>query len=327
VKTGIGIAFLVGLSIATALIAYYGFGEIAAALKGAGWGLAAITVLHLLPLGCSALGWRAINPREHRVSVLDYLGARWVREAVNGLLPVAQIGGNVVAARLVALRGVKGAQAGAGVVADVGTEVLTQALFTLLGLGLFFFAGPAGAHLGWMLAGSIYLVISAVGFFYAQRIGLFKLLEQFLDKLAERFPSLSMGDVNGLHDAIVRIHDDHRALLMSGFWHLASWVVGVAEVWLGLQVLGHPVGWQEAFVLESLGQAVRGAAFMIPGGLGVQEGGYLLLGTLYGLSPEVSLALSLTKRVRELGLGLPALAAWQLLETWRLFRSRLAPPS
>ncbi|MDX6769446.1 MAG: TIGR00374 family protein, partial [Elusimicrobiota bacterium] len=72
--------------------------------------------------------------------------------------------------------------------------------------------------------------------------------------------------------------------------------------------------------LESLGQAVRAAAFAIPGALGVQEGGYLVLGGLLGIAPDTALALSLTKRFRELVLGLPGLLVWQLLPTPRASR-------
>jgi hypothetical protein len=60
-------------------------------------------------------------------------------------------------------------------------------------------------------------------------------------------------------------------------------------------------------MLESVGQAIRGAAFAIPGALGVQEGGYLLLASLIGLPPNAGLALSLAKRTREILLGLPGL--------------------
>jgi hypothetical protein len=65
------------------------------------------------------------------------------------------------------------------------------------------------------------------------------------------------------------------------------------------------VSWLEALLLESVGQAIRGAAFAIPGSLGAQEGGYLLLAPLVGLPPDAALALSLAKRVRELVLGIP----------------------
>jgi hypothetical protein len=67
------------------------------------------------------------------------------------------------------------------------------------------------------------------------------------------------------------------------------------------------VGWIEALLLESLGQAIRSAGFAIPGALGVQEGGYLLLAPLAGLTPDAALALSLAKRARELLLGIPGL--------------------
>jgi uncharacterized membrane protein YbhN (UPF0104 family) len=75
--------------------------------------------------------------------------------------------------------------------------------------------------------------------------------------------------------------------------NLAGWLVGTGEVFLILVLLGHPVTWVEALLLESLGQAIRGAAFAIPGALGVQEGGYLLLAPLAGLSSDTALALSL----------------------------------
>ena len=86
------------------------------------------------------------------------------------------------------------------------------------------------------------------------------------------------------------------------------------EVWLILYLLGHPVSFAEAFILESLGQAARSAGFMVPGGIGIQEGGLLLIGAHLGLTPELALALSLGKRAREIVIGVPCLIAWQLAE-------------
>ena len=67
---------------------------------------------------------------------------------------------------------------------------------------------------------------------------------------------------------------------------------------------------------------MRAAAFAIPGALGVQEGGYVLLGQVLGIGPETSLALSLSKRVRELTLGIPGLVAWQIEEANALLLPR-----
>ncbi len=94
------------------------------------------------------------------------------------------------------------------------------------------------------------------------------------------------------------------------------------EVWLALLLLGHPVSVTEATVLESLGQAIRAAAYAVPAGLGVQEGGFVVLGMTLGFGPEVGLVLSLAKRFRELLVGLPGLVAWHLLEGHDLLRRR-----
>ena len=64
------------------------------------------------------------------------------------------------------------------------------------------------------------------------------------------------------------------------------------------------------------------AAFAVPGGLGVQEGGYVALCALFGIPAGAGIALSLLKRVADLVLGLPFLAAWQVLEGKRALRAR-----
>jgi uncharacterized membrane protein YbhN (UPF0104 family) len=87
---------------------------------------------------------------------------------------------------------------------------------------------------------------------------------------------------------------------------LVGWLVGTGEVYLILLLINHPVGWIDALLLESLGQAIRGAAFAVPGALGVQEGGYLLLSPLVGLPPDAALA-PRWPSARELLLGVPGL--------------------
>jgi uncharacterized membrane protein YbhN (UPF0104 family) len=76
----------------------------------------------------------------------------------------------------------------------------------------------------------------------------------------------------------------------------------------------------DAYILESLGSGVRAAAFMVPGALGALEGSYLLFGALFGLPADTALAISLSKRVRELALGLPGLLVWHWIEGHYLLR-------
>jgi hypothetical protein len=56
----------------------------------------------------------------------------------------------------------------------------------------------------------------------------------------------------------------------------------------------------------------------VPSALGVQEGGFTVLGALFGITPEAALALSCVKRVPDLAVDLPGLLAWYWLQLRRL---------
>jgi uncharacterized membrane protein YbhN (UPF0104 family) len=91
-------------------------------------------------------------------------------------------------------------------------------------------------------------------------------------------------------------------------------------------MLGHPVGVAAALSIEALTLLIRSAAFFVPGGLGVQEAGIIMLGQLFGIDSSVSLSLALVKRMRETVMGVPALLSWQWFEA-RRFRLGTQPES
>ncbi len=306
---------LVGIVLFVAIIAHQGVGEVAGALAVAGWGLLGVAAFHLVPVFGDAMGWRRLLASRSPISIRTAMYARWIGESVNGLLPVAQVGGSVVKANLAARRGVPGALAGASVVVDITTLVGSQIAFTLLGLALLI------AHVGGRdlaptaLAGTVVMSLMLFGFYLAQRRGMFGVLARALQKLAPGGGPSALADGAESIDADVRaLYGESRAVVGAIAWHLFAWIVGAGEVWLALWLLGHPVDLSTALLLESLGQAMRAAAFAIPGALGVQEGGYVLLGQVLGIGPETAIALSLSKRVRELTLGIPGLVVWQIEE-------------
>jgi putative membrane protein len=303
---------VVGLALFTALLAWHGAGEVAAALRGAGLGLLVVSAFHVLPMLGDAIGWRRLLPGELRPPLRTVLWARWIGESINGLMPVLQVGGNIVKAGLLARTGVGGAVAGATVVVDVTLVMLTQIVFTLVGLGLLLL--DIGGHpLALPVAVGVVIMGSILAAFYAaQRQGVFGALGQLLVRLGRgRWAALVTGG-DAIDASVAVLYRQRRTIAAASAWHLLSWLVGTGEVWLVLWFIGHPVGLAEAIMLESLGQAVRAGAFAVPGALGVQEGGYVMLGRVVGLGPDIALALSLAKRVRELVLGIPGLIAWQL---------------
>jgi putative membrane protein len=302
----------VGIALFTALVAWYGLGEISRALAVAGWGLLVVAGFHVVPLVADALAWRALLRPATRPPALQFIRARWIGESVNALLPVMQIGGNVAKARLLARQGVSGPLAGASVVVDVSLVMLSQALFALLGTGLLLGSVGGVRLVAPVLLGLGSMVLLLIGFLVAQRSGMFGAGARLLEKFGKTPAWESLGiEAEAMDREIVGLYRKRSRPLAATGWHLLSWLVGTGEVWLALYFLGHSIDFSSALILESLGQAVRAAAFAIPGALGVQEGGLILLGSVIGLGADTCLALSLSKRAREVLLGVPGLIAWQ----------------
>jgi uncharacterized membrane protein YbhN (UPF0104 family) len=112
-----------------------------------------------------------------------------------------------------------------------------------------------------------------------------------------------------------------RALIFAGGLQLVALISGAFEIWFALWLFDHPVSIGVAVMLESMTQAIRHLAFVVPAGLGVQEAGLVLFGHIAGISGEMALAVGMVKRIRELAWGLPTLLGWQWIEGRRLRRA------
>ncbi|WP_296650180.1 lysylphosphatidylglycerol synthase domain-containing protein [Paraburkholderia sp.] len=313
-----------GLLAAVALVVSHDVTLVLGAVTRAGWSIAAIVAIRAVIVVFIGVAWgRVVRPlSRQRYGVFVLL--RWIREAINVLLPVVSVGGDLIGARLLTFWGVAGGLAGASILVDLLVQAFAQFLFTVAGFGLLVAGGRGGALIEWLSTGLAVAAAALIGFYLAQRFWLFALIERGL-LAAARWLKMSFGEL-GLHDNLQRIHANRAALLSAVFVHLTAWFIGVTEIWVALTYMGAKPTLTEAMVLESLGQAVRDAAFPVPGAYGVQEGAFLLLGRIYGLPPEIALALSLIKRVPDVALGLPGLLAWHLLETRRLLSRRRAVP-
>jgi putative membrane protein len=314
---------LAGFALLLAILLHYGLADILAAFAAAGWGVGVVALFHLVPLVLDAMAWQMLVRPPERLTPWAAILLRWIAEAVNTLLPTASVGGEFARVRLAGFEGVPGAIAGASVIVDVTLGVITQGVFALMGLALL--ARIHGADDGLMLSaalGAAVFALLATVMFVLQKRGVFSYLTQRFARLpvAARWRGLA-GDGAALDRAIAALYAQRRLLLVSALWRLAGWVAGAGEIWLALHFLGHPVGLGEAILVESLVQAVRTAAFFVPAAIGVQEAGFVLICGAIGVPAQPALALALVKRARELLLGLPGLAAWQMEEAARLRRS------
>ena len=237
-----------------------------------------------------------------------------MRESINSLLPVAQVGGEFIGARLLTFWGVPGGSAGASVVVDLFVQTATQFVFTLVGLACLIQAGGDTDIVRGVAIGLAILGPALIGFFIAQRFGGFRLLDKALATFTRDPQWGGLGTATSLHDRLQVIYGRKRHLFAAFAIHLVIWFVGVMEIWTALHYMGHTVNYRTALVIESLGQAVRGAAFVVPGAIGVQEGGFIALCAVFGIPAPTAIALSLIKRLPEITLGIPGLFIWQGLE-------------
>ena len=283
-----------------------------------GWWLIPISLFHLLPLLFSALSWRELIPATSRPDPFTCVWIRWIRESINSLLPVAGIGGDVASLRLAHRQGVPATEAATSAVVDTTLGAATQFIFVVSGVGLLLTRSTERNALvvaGTVLIGTCLLCAGTAAFVLFQHRGLFTGLAKIARwLLPEEWRSKFAAGASAIDDAIVQAYRRRRVILRASLLRLVGWTAGAGEVWLVMQALGHPIGGVEAFALESLGSGVRAAAFMIPGALGALEASLILFGALFGLPADTALAISLSKRVRELAWGVPGLLVWHWIE-------------
>lgn len=285
-----------------------GAASIAGLLKEAGWLLLLLVPLHTAPLFLDVLGWRVLILEPARTRSLFLIAA--IREAINRLLPVANVGGELVGIRLLAQHGVRGSTAAASVIVEMLLHVVALYLFVVLGVACLLRLTDKIAD-----SSALFAIIASplplglVVAWLVRRGTLLKVAES-IGALAPAGPLGASSLVAHLRNAITQLVSAHSRLSLSVLLQLLGLIVGCLETWLAVRWLGHPLSFGGALILEGTTLAVRSLIFVAPAGLGVQEAGLVGIGHMLGLGGDVAVALSLAKRMREILVGLPALAVW-----------------
>jgi len=304
---------LFGLALGVAIVAWLVAHADAAALLGVfpriGWGFAAILAARAATIILDCAAWHWILPRADRPAFAAMLKLRWIGEAINTTLPAAQIGGDVVRARLLQRLVAAPARGAASGAVDFCLSLFAQILFTLLGFVLL--ARLGGSRGWWPAALSAALVpgFALLSWELLVRRRLLSAAQRSAARLGQRRLAAALA---ALGTALGLIATSRAALALALLLHLASFLGHAGELWLTLYLMGVSTGAAEAVLLESLSLAARSAAFPIPSGWGAQEAALIGLATLTGLPAQTALALGLVKRAREFAIGLPGLVAWAM---------------
>ncbi|MDO9119227.1 MAG: lysylphosphatidylglycerol synthase transmembrane domain-containing protein [Nitrospira sp.] len=280
--------------------------------------LCVILIPSFLMYAVEAYGWKiTLGPAGQLVSFLRVFAVRTAGEVVNMTTPTAYVGGEPLKAYLLQKSGVPMVEGLASVVIAKTTMTIAQVLFILLGIGLgFWILGAQGSSGQIVAAGLLSIGLLAFGtmaFVFVQRRGLFTWMLETLRRLGIRIGFLEAREdkLRALDQTIVNFYTRHQAAFYAstGLYFL-GWLAEALEVFVIIYFLGGPADVSSAISIGALSVFIKGGTFFIPGSLGAQDGGNLLLLQAFGYSDVTGITFALLRRFRELvwiGIGLMCL--------------------
>ncbi len=305
---------LAGVAVSAVLVVWFDAGAVLQAMAGVGvGGLVLLLAWGGLTMAVLAAGWACVLPGPGYAVLLR---GRAVRDAATTCLPFSPVGGYVLGARALTIQGVRWPLAAAGTVVDVGAELVAQLLFALFGLAVLLLHRPDAA---WAtpIALGLGLVIAGAAVVYALRGPIARGARVVGGRLLGEWFGAADGFA-AMPAEMARLGAQRGRLGAAVTLHLAGWFITGAGTWISLRLLGWHGDMVPILALEALLDAVIAAAFIVPAAAGVQEAGYVALGQIFGVGPELALSVSLLRRGRDLLLGAPVLALWHWAELRRL---------
>ncbi len=306
---------ILGLILFTILIAWQGVSEIIHLFYDSGLSLLLLPIVWLPSLLVAVISWRLLFLNSQAPSFPLALKALWIGRAINTLLPVATIGGEIIKARLLTLWGTGGIAATASVLVDKTVQALAVAVWAFIGTLLLIYLAVDDELAIAAMSGVFVLLAGIVGFILVQKAGMAGFMTRMMGKFVA---SDGWADITNnaeeVDQIVAELYRRGVLLIKSIFWRTLGLALQTTEVWFACYLLGQPITVVEALMLKSLTSTLSDIAFFIPNAYGVQEGSYIVLGALLGLTPDFSLAVSLATRIRELLVDLPGLLVWQHIE-------------
>jgi uncharacterized membrane protein YbhN (UPF0104 family) len=310
---GVQIALVAaGGALLVALIRAIGIDTLGDELRGFGIAFVGVVAFELLLDACNTLGWR----RTLAPSSVGFWRLFWIRQAgtaVNQLTPTATLGGEVVKAMLLRPR-IGRDDALASIVAAKLSFAMAQTALVLFGLA----AVLTRLHGSPALRGGVLLAFAATcagvgGFLVLQRRGLIATVTDWLWRLGLRPTWLARLRARGagLDARLATLHRERPgAFLASVAWHFAAQLVGTFQLFCILRWLGTPANATTCLAIEAFALVIDSVLFFVPGRIGVQEGGRVLVFTTLGLSAATGLAVAVVVRVTQLSVAALGLAAF-----------------
>jgi uncharacterized protein (TIRG00374 family) len=246
------------------------------------------------------------------------LAIRTAGEVVNMTTPTAYLGGEPIKAYLLTKYNVPLVEGAASVVIAKTTMTIAEVVYILVGMALGFWILGVGGSVGQTVTAGLLsvglLVSSIAAFVFVQQRGLFASILSAVRKLGLRIGFLEAREehLRSIDQTIRNFYNHHqRAFYVSTGMYFLGWMAEALEVFGIIYFLGGPTNLLSTISIGALAVFIKGGTFFIPGSLGAQDGGNLLLLKAFGYSDITGITFALLRRFREvvwIGIGLLCLA-------------------
>lgn len=317
------ILFLLGVITLSGLVAHIGPERIyGAGMRLGAVGLTVMLVPSSVMYVLDCLGWQLTLGRHKTAVPFSRLFIiRTAGELVNATTPTAYVGGEPLKASLLKTCSVPMADGLASVIVAKTTMTIAQIIYILLGTGigvwiLLSSESTQPDHVsGMAIALSLGLLLFATTtFMIIQRRGLFAVMFHVMARCGIRITALETRreKLLAIDNSVVGfyIHNQVSFLLSVGAF-FGGWLAEALEVYVILRYLGEPIDIVTALSIDAIATLIKGGTFFVPGSIGAQEAGTLLLLRAYGYSDVTGMTFALLRRARELiwiGVGIVCLA-------------------
>ncbi|MDI6852532.1 MAG: flippase-like domain-containing protein [Deltaproteobacteria bacterium] len=312
------VAALLGAAVLAFLLYGLGVRQVLQQLAKVGWGWLLIIGQEALPLIANTAGWHYAFAAPHReLSFWELFKMRQAGDGFNYLIPSATVGGELLRVNLLRPKFSLAAGAASVTIAKF-TQTLGQALFIALGLALAApFAPLKPGLLLWLwvvLAGCSFMLLLILAGLWQ---GMFSRVTRFLvewlpHRLGRYLPVDKIAELDGYIASFLKGRQG-KFWTSTGCFAL-GWALGSVEVFLIFHFLGLPIDLPTAVTVETLSVFIDAVLFFVPGKLGTQEGGKVVIFMSLGLPAVSGLAFGLIRRVRELtwaGIGMAFLTSFR----------------
>lgn len=312
----IRIILVAAIAVMVWLLVWQGFSQVLSVIVDFGWNFLWLLCFFLLAQILATLSWQQLFfDRNLTPSFARLYLANWLGTSVNSVLPLASLSGEAARARVLMTSGISGSVTGVSILLNKTVEALS--LVFMGGLASILVLREYGVTLitlictgGWLL-----LATGVLLFIILQRQGILgSLASRWQGRIGSKYGQRVMHGLTRADAAIRFAYHQPRHLINSLLYMLLYRLAMITELYLLFVWAGNLLTWQDALIVDGLGAALKGLAFIVPAGIGIQEASYMALGAIAGALPAVMLALSLIRRARDIAIGLPILMWWQIRE-------------